>query len=63
MGPDTLKAEDIEYIADMLSAISWAKVEMRLSSKTPTAELDEALGAAEAALRRAAAEVAMKAQD
>ena len=57
MGDPRLSVEDIEYVADMLRAISWVKDELGPVSNEAIADLEESLGAAESALRRIAAEM------
>ena len=52
-----LDAEDLDYVADMLRAISWAQTELGVSSQEMRAELEDAWGAAEAALRRGSLEM------
>ncbi|MEP1144844.1 MAG: hypothetical protein ABJH52_14070 [Henriciella sp.] len=48
---------DIEYIADMLRAVVWAKDELLPISPETLQELEVSLSTAEAALRRAVAEL------
>lgn len=48
---------DIEYIADTLRAVVWAKDELLPISSETLRELEISLSTAEAALRRAAAEL------
>lgn len=51
---------DFEYVADLLRALRVFAPEFEHLSEDVTEELIESLGVSEAALRRAAAEVAMK---
>lgn len=60
MGDTQLSIEDIEYVADMLRAIAWVKSDLGPVSGDTLADLEESLGAAESALRRVAAELAIK---
>jgi hypothetical protein len=59
MGDTQLSIEDIEYVADMLRAIAWVKSDLGPVSEQTLSELEVSLGAAESALRRVAAEMAM----
>ena len=59
MGDTQLSVEDIEYVADMLRAISWVRSDLGPVSEQTLSELEISLGAAESALRRVAAEMAM----
>ena len=52
-----LTHDDILYVADLLRAISWAQEELGRVSTESMAELESGLNIAEAALRRAAAEM------
>ena len=57
MNEQTLGSTDIEYIADMLRAVVWAKDEMLDVSPETLRDLETSLTVAEAALRRAALEM------
>ena len=57
MNEQTLGSTDIEYIADMLRAVVWAKDEMLDVSPETLRDLEKSLNVAEAALRRAALEM------
>ncbi|MFN3213422.1 MAG: hypothetical protein ACE37M_09975 [Henriciella sp.] len=57
MSEQTLGSTDIEYIADMLRAVVWAKDEILHVSKETLQDLEASLTTAEAALRRAALEM------
>jgi len=59
MGDTQLSVEDIEYVADMLRAIAWVKSDLGPVSEATLVDLEESLGAAESALRRVAAEMAL----
>ena len=59
MSEPQLSIEDIEYVADMLRAIAWVKSDLGPVSPEAMHDLEESLGAAESALRRVAAEMAM----
>ncbi|MEM7638001.1 MAG: hypothetical protein AAF269_02970 [Pseudomonadota bacterium] len=61
MGDTQLSIEDIEYVADMLRAIAWVKSDLGPVSPETLTDLEVSLGAAESALRRVAAEMAMHA--
>ncbi|MEM9179991.1 MAG: hypothetical protein AAGA89_09785 [Pseudomonadota bacterium] len=61
MGDTQLSIEDIEYVADMLRAIAWVKSDLGPVSAETLTDLEVSLGAAESALRRVAAEMAMNA--
>lgn len=61
MGDSQLSIEDIEYVADMLRAIAWVKSDLGPVSADTLIDLEESLGAAESALRRVAAEMAIDA--
>ncbi|MEL7109668.1 MAG: hypothetical protein AAGJ68_01920 [Pseudomonadota bacterium] len=61
MGDTQLSIEDIEYVADMLRAIAWVKTDLGPVSAETLSDLEESLGAAESALRRVAAEMAINA--
>ncbi|MEM7328599.1 MAG: hypothetical protein AAF437_07660 [Pseudomonadota bacterium] len=52
-----IKITDIEYVADMLKAILWVKSDLEHVSQETLDELEFSLNAAEAALRRTAAEM------
>lgn len=52
-----LGVEEIEYVADMLRAISWSKDELLGVASASLDELVHSLAASEAALRRVAAEM------
>ena len=60
MGDTQLSIEDIEYVADMLRAIAWVKSDLGPVSEQTLTELEISLGAAESALRRVAAEMAIE---
>lgn len=57
MNSKELGSTDIEYIADMLRAVVWAKDELLPISKKTLQDLETSLSMAEAALRRAAMEL------
>ncbi len=57
MNDQVLSSNDIEYIADMLRAVVWAKDEMLPVSSDTLRELESSLTLAEAALRRTAVEL------
>ena len=57
MNEQMLGSTDIEYIADMLRAVVWAKDEMLDVSPETLQDLETSLTVAEAALRRAALEM------
>lgn len=57
MNEQTLGSTDIEYIADMLRAVVWAKDEILNVSAETLQDLETSLTVAEAALRRAAFEM------
>ena len=57
MNEQTLGSTDIEYIADMLRAVVWAKDEILDESAETLQDLEPSLTVAEAALRRAAVEM------
>jgi hypothetical protein len=59
MGESQLSIKDIEYVADMLRAIAWVKSDLGPVSDAALSDLEESLGAAESALRRIAAEMAL----
>ncbi|MEM7328200.1 MAG: hypothetical protein AAF437_05630 [Pseudomonadota bacterium] len=59
MGDTQLSIEDIEYVADMLRAIAWVKSDLGPVSTETLTDLEVSLGAAESALRRVAAEMAI----
>lgn len=57
MDEQVLGSTDIEYIADMLRAVVWAKDDLLQVSDETLQDLESSLGMAEAALRRAALEM------
>ena len=57
MSEQTLGSTDIEYIADMLRAVVWAKDELLQVSDETLQDLEASLATAAAALRRAAFEM------
>ena len=57
MTEQILGANDIEYIADMLRAVVWAKDDLLQVSDETLSDLESSLSTAEAALRRAAMEM------
>lgn len=57
MTDQELSCEDIEYIADMLQAVVWAKDDLLDVSRETHRELERCLSAAETVLRRAATEL------
>ena len=57
MNSKELGSTDIEYIADMLRAVVWAKDELLPISKETLQDLETSLSMAEAELRRAAMEL------
>ncbi|MHA7857511.1 MAG: hypothetical protein ACX94D_05445 [Henriciella sp.] len=57
MNEQILGANDIEYIADMLRAVVWAKDDLLQVSDETLTDLESSLSTAEAALRRAAMEM------
>ena len=57
MNEQVLGSTDIEYIADMLRAVVWAKDDLLQVSDETLQDLESSLGMAEAALRRAALEM------
>ena len=57
MNEQVLGSTDIEYIADMLRAVVWAKDDLLQVSDETLEDLESSLGMAEAALRRAALEM------
>ncbi|MHA7898558.1 MAG: hypothetical protein ACX94B_01760 [Henriciella sp.] len=57
MNNQELSSNDIEYIADMLRAVVWAKDDLLPVSTETLADIELSLSKAEAALRRAAAEL------
>ena len=57
MNEQTLGSTDIEYIADMLRAVVWAKDDLLKVSDETLRDLETSLSTAEAALRRAALEM------
>ena len=57
MNDQPLSSSDIEYIADMLRAVVWAKDDILPVSEETLNDLEASLTTAEAALRRAAAEL------
>lgn len=57
MNSKELGSTDIEYIADMLRAVVWAKDELLPISKETLQDLETSLSMAEVALRRAAMEL------
>ncbi|MEO1662030.1 MAG: hypothetical protein AAFR51_13645 [Pseudomonadota bacterium] len=59
MADPQLSVEDIEYVADMLRAVAWVKRDLGPVSAEALQDLEESLGAAESALRRVAAEIAI----
>ncbi|MEL6857733.1 MAG: hypothetical protein AAFO74_05060 [Pseudomonadota bacterium] len=59
MADPHLSVEDIEYVADMLRAVAWVKSDLGPVSAEALRDLEESLGAAESALRRVAAEIAI----
>ena len=59
MADPQLSVEDIEYVADMLRAVAWVKSDLGPVSAEALQDLEESLGAAESALRRVAAEIAI----
>ncbi len=59
MADPHLSVEDIEYVADMLRAVAWVKSDLGPVSPEALQDLEESLGAAESALRRVAAEIAI----
>ena len=52
-----LSSEDIEYIADMLQAVAWAKNDLLPVSRETHQALETSLALAESALRQAATEL------
>lgn len=52
-----LSADDIEYIADMLQAVAWAKEDLLPVSPETQQDLTTSLALAQAALRRAVSEL------
>jgi|GEM_PF-3155892 len=63
MSKQYISMTDFEYVADLLRALRVFAPEFEHISEEVTQELIESLGVSEAALRRAAAEVAMKTAD
>lgn len=59
MGDTQLSIEDIEYVADMLRAIAWVKSDLGPVAPETLTDLEVSLSAAESALRRVAAEMAI----
>ena len=57
MNEQVLGSTDIEYIADMLRAVVWAKDDLLQVSDETLRDLEISLSTAEAALRRAALEM------
>ncbi|MCR9268893.1 MAG: hypothetical protein NXH72_02775 [Hyphomonadaceae bacterium] len=57
MNNQELSSNDIEYIADMLRAVVWAKDDLLPVSTETLVDIEVSLSKAEAALRRAAAEL------
>lgn len=57
MNDQVLSSNDIEYIADMLRAVVWAKDDMLPVSTATLIELETSLTTAEAVLRRTAVEL------
>ncbi|NQY39305.1 MAG: hypothetical protein HRT80_04320 [Henriciella sp.] len=57
MNEQVLGSTDIEYIADMLRAVVWAKDDLLQVSDETLQDLETSLSTAEAALRRAALEM------
>ena len=57
MNEQVLGSTDIEYIADMLRAVVWAKDDLLQVSDETLEDLESSLSMAEAALRRAALEM------
>ena len=57
MNEQVLGSTDIEYIADMLRAVVWAKDDLLQVSDETLKDLESSLSMAEAALRRAALEM------
>lgn len=57
MNEQILGSTDIEYIADMLRAVVWAKDDLLQVSAETLRDLETSLSTAEAALRRAALEM------
>lgn len=60
MSKQFVSMTDFEYVADLLRALRVFAPEFEHLSEDVTEELIESLGVSEAALRRAAAEVALK---
>ncbi|MEL6416526.1 MAG: hypothetical protein AAFZ74_00125 [Pseudomonadota bacterium] len=60
MNDQVLSSNDIEYIADMLRAVVWAKDDLLPVSSDTLRELESSLITAEAALRRTAVELRVK---
>jgi len=58
MSTDKLGSDELEYVADMLRAIAYVRKELALISPATSQELANTLAQCEAALRRAAAELA-----
>ncbi|MEL6861651.1 MAG: hypothetical protein AAGL11_07425 [Pseudomonadota bacterium] len=59
MAKTKLSEEDLVYVADMLRAVAWVKQDLSPASPEALHELEDSLGAAEAALRRVAAEMSL----
>ena len=60
MNDQVLSSNDIEYIADMLRAVVWAKDDMLPVSTATLIELETSLTTAEAVLRRTAVELRVR---
>lgn len=63
MAKQYVSMTDFEYVADLLRALRTFAPEFEHLSDAVVEELIESLGISEAALRRAAAEVALKSSD
>lgn len=63
MSKQYVSMTDFEYVADLLRALRVFAPDFEHLSEDVTQELIESLGVSEAALRRAAAEVAMRSPD
>ena len=57
MEHQTLRPEDVEYVADMLRAIVWAQDTLGVENSDLLVELEDMLGGAEDVLRRLSAEM------
>ena len=57
MEDEKLSAEDLEYVADMLRAVSFFRANIDALSTETREELGDSLKTAEAALRRAISEI------